>query len=342
MTDINPAGAAGTSGVEVLAGDDGSMDENMRMFYDHSFEDPDAIQDESGGDTPAEEGKAAEPAPAAAPAAIPDPASPAPAAPAPANAQPSAAEPAPGAAPLAPESAAPAVDPADLAAMMGLGQAPAAPAAAPAPAPSPASSPAPSGDEPFLPFQPNFRLPEKLAAALFDAEDRETRHEALITVLSNYGNAIVQTIEGRLKEHHVPRIHSEMASSMSQAQAAASVMQDFYGEYPELLPYREVVKKAATVIGQRNPTAGYSAELRESISALAQQALIKGGVLAAPIVAKSKRTAAAAPATPPAAAPSRSPKPGKVFEAGSARPGGFQQQSDSDSPAALVEQLSQF
>lgn len=325
-TEQNPAGgeAEAAQGIlDDLSGDQ-TFDQEFNAFLGHSFEDDDKV-DESSEEVPADgEGP---PTPPAAPPAEPKetPGT------VPASAEPSAANGTPPAQPAGEQ-----VDPADLAAVMGF----AAPTAQTPPAASPAGTPAPASaepaaPEPFAPFAPNFKLPQEIVAGIFEAEDTESRHQALVQLLSSFGNAVTQTIEQRILQHHAPAMQASFASAAEARTVAQTVNSHFYGTYEDLKPYVPAVKKAFEVIAAKNPSATYSPELAAQVANLARQALKAAGIqLAAP----------AAPATPtgkPAAPKKTGPKAAPVFEAGGARPGSFAP-SDGNSPEALLTELTQF
>jgi hypothetical protein len=323
--------------------DDNAFDAEFQAFLGHTFgEDTDSSSDDAAGS-----GEPQEQAPAQAPAApaTPDAGQQAP------NGDPTpgqqAAAPVPQDSGTPPAPAAPAatgdeIDPALLAAMLGLGdgqQAP-APAAAPAaPAPAPAASSTPQEDESFAPFEPTFRLKPEVVTALFESEDTETREKALVGLLSAFGNTITTVMEQRFREHHTPRLQESFTSVVEQRQVFNAVNQDFAQAYPELAPYGAAVKKAFQIVGAQNPSAPYTPEMRDKVGALARAAVKAGGIQL------PDRPGQAAPAPAPAAAtpaPARTAAKGATpFEAGAARPGGTGVNGDSG-PADLVAQLSEF
>jgi hypothetical protein len=309
---------------EAPASEPTAFDAEFEAFLGHTF----GGEEEEAPATSEPAAAAAAPAaeePAKAPAEEPktDPA------PAPANAETPAAEGAEGA-----EQPTPEVSQADLAAMLGLAEPqPAAAEPAAAPAAEPQSS-APAEDETFMPFQPNFRLPKETVAALFEAEDSDTRERALVGLLSAFGNSITQVIEQRFKEHYAPTVAARTLSEMQVRTAGQAVTQHFYGKHPDLAPYKPAVQQAFKVIHKNlGDKATYSEEIADRVANLARAALKASGInLTAP--------AAPAPTVPPKKAPP-SKAPGSAFEAGGARPDVGSLTAD-NGPADLVASLSEF
>lgn len=244
-----------------------------------------------------------------------------------------------------PVEAAPAVtgdeiDPALLAAALGLSDPPAAAPAATSTGTgeSEASTSTSPEAEVFAPFQPTFRLKPEVVRDLFEAEDTETREKALVGLLSAFGNTITQVVDQRMTEHHAPRIQESFASVHEARTVETAIKSDFNQAFPELAPYGAAVKKAFQVIAAQDPKAPYSPELRDKVGALARAAVKAGGI------ALPDRQAAA-PATvvtsPPAPA-KKEPLKATAFEAGAARPGGTGSTGGDSGPADLVNQLSEF
>jgi hypothetical protein len=335
MSDTNDAGAAG-SATDVAASEPSEFDKNFAEFLGHSFNDP-----------PEEEGEADsgdEPAPEPKPEPTPAPASPIPApVAAPASATPTAASdgaptetPASGEGAAAP--AAPAVDQADLAAMLGLASP--ATSAAPEPASSePTSSSASEAEGTFQPFKPDFRLPPAMTAALFEAEDTETRAQALVNLLSAFGNTMTQTIEQRIMEHHLPQFQARLVEGQSVERVRGAVLSYFHNEFPELQPYQEAVRKAMAVVARKDPTRPTSPELMTEIGELTHAALKASGIV---IERKAKVTT---PAAQPKKAVTKTPPsraPGSAFEAGGSRPDALTSAPEANTPASLLAELSEF
>lgn len=309
--------APGAAETPALSAEEQAFEDNFSAFLGHSFDGPDDEEDKQtlGGDTGGEESSSA-------PAAGDTPSSDAPA-----NADiPAATGEQTG------EQPDPEVDPADLAAMLGLTEVPAAPAdPAPAPAAAPNSQENPPEDEPFTPFQPTFKLRPEMAAALFESEVPAEREAALVGLLASFGNAICQVVDQRYREFHAPRTVALTQRQMSEQSATQAVFSHFYGVNKDLLPYKNVVVQAMKVYAAKNPGATYSEELATNVAKLARQALKASGINLAP--------AAAAPPAPARAAPSKAP--GSAFEAGAARPASPLGSTDSG-PADLVDQLSKW
>lgn len=336
MSERPDAGVDQGQGIE----DDSNFDKQFEAFLGHSFADPEpGMQSE---DPPVEDEPPASGEPASAPAS---PTTPAPAA-APASAvTPAASDGAPvetptsEAAPAQP--AEPAADPADLAAMMGLGPAPVGPAGEDRQAPTtdPTSSATPA-DETFAPFRPEFQLPPALVQGLFEAEDTETRARSLVQLLSAFGNTITQTLEQRIREHHYGAIQSQISEGFSQEQGRQAIEGYFYGKYPELQAYKPAVFKALRVIAAKDMNRPTSPELFDEAANLVHAALKQSGI----VVPRQDQTAAP-PVSKPAKPVKKTPvskAPGNGFEAGGSRPAGVSETEDSNSPASLVRELTEF
>jgi hypothetical protein len=224
------------------------------------------------------------------------------------------------------------VDPADLAAMLGLSE---VPAATPEPVkeePKPSAA-APAEDEPFMPFTPTFKLPKEMSAALFEAEDSETREAALVGLLSSFGNTITQVIEKRFQEHYAPALATRAISQVRESQAANAILQHFYGANQDLIPYKKAVDSAfALVAKKRGVNTPYTPELAAEVSKLTRAALRASGI-------QLQGQGAPAASPPPKKAPP-SKAPGSGFEAGASRPSGAS--SSNSGPADLVRDLSEF
>lgn len=322
MSETNDAGATTAS---ETGGTPSAFDDEFAAFLGHTFGDPNAEPEApvlGGPETSAPAAAAAEPAaPASTPLAV-----------APASAETPAAngEAAP------PQDPAPSgIDPADLAAMVGLAtpKAPATaePAAESAPAPASSSS---EEDAPWTPFTPTFKLPPETVSALFEAEDTETRAAALVGLLASFGNTLTQVVDERIAKHHAPRIQSSFDSSQNEQQTARAIFQDFYGKYTQLDAYRPAVQKAFQIVAQKTGMKeGYTPAIRDQVAALAIAALKQSGVVfeEAPATVPPKEVVKATP----------SKAPGSGFEAGSARPSG-QIETGDNGAADLVAELSQF
>lgn len=217
------------------------------------------------------------------------------------------------------------VDPADLAALMGLPT---------AQAPEPKTDAAPAAEEPYTPFNTDFSLPPEMTHALFEADDPAVRAKALVTLLASFGNTITSVMDDRIASHHGSRFASRIAEMQTEASQTARVHSHFYGEYPELLEHRPIVAKTFEVMAKRNPSLTYSPELAQQIAATAVAVLKNTGVTLE--LGKLKKAPAAPAAKKPAA------KAGKAFEAGGARPADFHEAPNPDSPQGLVDILSEF
>lgn len=206
---------------------------------------------------------------------------------------------------------------------------PAAPAQPVTSAPPAASQDA---DEIPMPFTAQLNLPDALVQTLFESEDPVQRKQALSALMAALGNAVVGYVETRVKEFHTPKLVQQFETAQSVKAQAAAVGQHFYGTYPELAQYKQVVERAGKIVLDGNPTAAYSEEIAAQIAGLARAALAQMG--------KSIGTAPA-PVTPAApqqqAAPSPAPTP---YVAGGVTPGGpLDQPADSNSPGAIFEQM---
>lgn len=237
-------------------------------------------------------------------------------------------------------NAAPAVDPADLAKMLGLGTTQVSTVTAVTGSDTVSAG---TSEVPFAPFDPKtWKIPAPLATAIFEGEDPESRNTALVTLLSHFGNAVLQQADARFKDYHAPAIYTGVGERMNTAQTQVAIQRDLYGEYPELQPHSEVVKKAFLVLAERDPSLKYTTENRDKAAALAVHVLRSSGVLAGTgaLLPVSKRNGGgAAPISPPAVV-TPPKKNGSVFEAGGARPGGGG--ISGETPESLVAQLTEF
>lgn len=345
MSEVQGAGAPQSQDQSATTEEASDFDKDFAAFLGHSFADPEP--EESSGDPPVENepqasGTPATPAASVAPAPQ---STPAPAA-APANAEtPAASHGTPAETPtseIAPaaQPAAAAIDPADLAAMIGLGAEPAGPAGEDRPAPTrsdPASS-APSADETFTPFKPEFQLPPALVSGLFEADDTETRARSLVQLLSAFGNTITQTMEQRMREHHYGAIQSQVNEGLSQLQGRQVIESYMWGKYPELQAYRPAVMKALRIVAAKDMNRPTTPELFDEVANLVHATLAQSGV-------KVERKTVPAPATSAPKTVKKTPvskAPGNGFEAGGSRPAGVTETEDENSPTNLVRQLSEF
>lgn len=333
---MSEADNAPTQSDDSGSADDTSFDAEFQAFLGHTFG-PDT---EDLPPTDSGEGNTDEPAPAGDAPVIPDAAAQAP------NAEPTAGSTPDAAVPPdsgQPATAAPAadgeVDQALLAVMLGVSEAPKA-GEQPAPKagePAPATSSTPTDDEDFAPFTPDFRLKPEVTSALFESEDTETREKALVGLLAAMANTITSVMDQRIRQHHAPRLQESFTSATEQRNVLQAVNQDFVTAYPELAPYGAAVKKAFQVVGQQDPQAPYSPEMRDKVGRLARAAVMASGIQLPARGAPAPAPAAAVTPTPAKAAP----KGGTPFEAGAARPGGTGVSVDSG-PGALLDELSEF
>lgn len=215
------------------------------------------------------------------------------------------------------------IDPATLLAMAG-----AAPAPAPTPEPKPEGG-APAAPEEFRPFANPIALPQPTLAALFEAEDTETRAAAIGGVLQAMGNTIVQIVEARLKDTHLPGVRAAAVEDFHRQASARQVQTEFYFDFPYLEKdeYKQVVAKAFEITAKNNPELTF-AQAKTKVGNLAR-AFIKQttGVDPAPT-----NQAPPAPSAPPA------PKP-PGFVASGARPAGTGDAPDPSSPGAVLDEL---
>ena len=296
------------------------FESNFNRFMEHSFvEQADPVE----GQEPTPETPKA-----------PTPETPTPPEAAPANGAP----PAP-ATPAAPASgeALPEVSPEALAAMLMGSQpeapkAPAAPAAAPTPPAASAAAASPEEASPWTPFPQVLNVPDQLAQGLFESEDPNTRKQALGVLMAAVANAVAQQVEARQKSHWAGEVETRINSASQQRTAREKAQSDFYGEHPDLnnpalLP---VVTRAMQVVTQMNPQAQWTPETRKQIGDLARETARRIGLIGA-----------AAPVTAAPAAAAATPKPGvkPPFVAGGARPSGYGDAPNPNSPAGLVDDL---
>jgi hypothetical protein len=290
-----------------------SFDTQMDAWLNHDFgvaDEAAAEEAAAGGDGPAAvEGAVVEPkAPAA-----PEPKEPA-ATPEPKAAPTAGNEPAPAATPEA-------VDPALMAAMVGLTE-PTKPAAAPT-VPAPAAV---DDNADYTPLPPVLKLDDNLINTIFQSEDPNQQKAALGTLLSNYGNALMALADRRMRDHYAPKVVEQVQSAQTQRAAVDAMNADFYGTFPDLNNQRAVVAKAFNVVAQQHPELKYGPEARDKVGNLARAALRQMGVVA---------PAAAAAATPPVKA---KPKASVGYVAGGARPAGAGE-VDHNSASAVFDQI---
>lgn len=249
-----------------------------------------------------------------------------------------------GVAPVAGGGQQPEVDPNLLAAMMLGGQAaPAAPQAQPPvqtqPAPVQQTQPQPQGQpqgqpegqQPasWTPFNAGFQLPPEFQEALFNGEPQQ-QAQALTALMTSLGNTITSMVEQRFTSHYAPQMQQQIVERQSYEQQARSVAADFYGANADLAPYKQVVLRAGEVYAQANPGMQYDEKARNAIAALARRSLQQMGV------------ALAAPQAQPltmAAPQAQAPQP---FIADGARPEVYGGAEDPNSPAGLLDAMTQF
>lgn len=216
---------------------------------------------------------------------------------------------------------------------------PAAPAPAqPAAAAAPTPAAQPESSEIPMPFTAQMNLPDTLVATIFESEDPVQRKAALSSLMAALGNAVVGYTETRFNEVLAPRMAQQMqAAQVAQAQAAA-VGQHFYGKYPELAQYKQVVERAGKIVMGQNPNAAYSEELAEQIASLARGALAQMGK---PVASTAPAAAPAAQPAAPAAPQPTAPRPvATPYMAGGATPGGpLDAPADSNSPGAVFDEM---
>jgi hypothetical protein len=257
----------------------------------------------------------------------------------------------------------PVIDPADLAAILGLGDGPLAQPGGQQTTQQTQGGQTDQGqqgqqgagqqgtqdkDEPFLPFNNQFRLQPETLQALFESDDVETRHQALVGLLAGFGNAVVQIMDQRIQEHHAPRVQAATVSSFTERQQAQAVNADFYGKYSELEPYSKVVVRAFEVVSAKHKGKPYTPELRDEVATLAKTALKQMGVqLPNPTQSAAPAGASGQGQQPTGQQRQSAPQrrnPGRTFEAGGARPGGLSDTgvNNGNTPADLVAQLTEF
>lgn len=205
--------------------------------------------------------------------------------------------------------------------------APAAPAAPTSTAPAPAAA---DDDTPPMPFTTQMQLPPQLVSAIFESEDPVQRTQALTGLMASLGNAVVAVVESRIKEHHAPRMAQQFEVAQQARQTAAAVGTHFYGAYPELADYKQIVTKAGQVYLGANPDATYDEKTAAGIAALARQALQQMGKTLTP----------AAAASAPASAPAPARQPATPYVAGNASPGGnLEVPLDPNDPKGVLDQM---
>lgn len=226
------------------------------------------------------------------------------------------------------------IDPAALLAMATGGQ------QAPAQQQQPQGQPAavegapkePAAPEEFRPFVNAIQLPQPMMAALFEAEDTETRAAALGGLLQSMGNVIAQVVEQRMKEVHAPAIQAAAVSGFQRQSDAQRVQAEFYGDFPDLntADYKPIVAKAFEVIAAREPNLTFQ-EAKAKVGNLARQFIKQTtGVDLTP------QQQAPANQAPPA--PAQRPKP-PGFVANGARPAGTGNPPDPNSPEGVLDEL---
>jgi len=246
MTDATSPAAA-----PVLSQEEQDLNANMDAFFEHRLDD-DLFVSESDPTPAAVE---PEPAPAADPTPI---------------------QPTTNAEPAAVENAGDGEEPIDagLLASLVLGTSPAptpTPTAVEAPAPAPVESPAGDDDKPYMPLQAKRgMIPPQVLDTIFNSEDPGQREDALIGVLTSWGNAILAMADNRVKEFHAPRMVQAQAQTVEAQRHAVETQQDFYGAFPDLQEVPQLVARVAQVIAQQNPQAKYGPEMRDKIGKTAR------------------------------------------------------------------------
>lgn len=226
------------------------------------------------------------------------------------------------------------VDPADIIEMLGFGKGTtAAPPSGDVTKAAPVSTPAAPNDEPFVPFNTDWKLPAAMTAALFEAEDSETRGKALVGLISGAMNTLAQVVDQRIKEFHAPRIVEGWNGQQQAARTQAEFVEDFYSEnggYPDLRPYGQIVRRAIEVTVGKNPTATWAGS-KADVAKLARAVVQQMTGQPAPVATK------AAPAPlPPAKAQDQ------AFIADGARPAGAGNPTDPNSPESLLHDMANF
>ena len=308
----------------VQSAEDAAFEQNLREFLGHDFSEPESAAQPQPA--PVAQPSSETPVAPAAPAGVAPPVDPAgaPVSPSPVQANGGLTPPAN----AGHEGTSPQVDPNLLMAMMGQAQPTApTPAAQPETPQAPAAQPTPP--TPWEPFSPDFQLPPQLTEVLFRSEDPQQQGQALVSLLSSFGNAIAQTVEHRITTHHAPQLQSAFVQEATARQQSAAVHADFYGAHEDLKPYTAIVKRAGEVFFAQNPNATYSPEVRDKIATLARAAAAQFGY----------KVGQPAPAAPTAVAPGTQ-APNLGYVAGAARPASLGMPEDTDSPGSIVDQLS--
>lgn len=221
------------------------------------------------------------------------------------------------------------IDPAALLAMATGVQ----PQAKPEAQAQPAATPEPeTRPEEFRPFSAPVQLPPQTLAALFEAEDTETRAAAIGGVLQAMGNAIVQVMEARLQQTHIPAIQQAAIDKFKLHTEITEAQKDFYGtfKYLDKAEYRPIVGKAFEIIAAKYPDLDFHA------------AKVKVGNLAREFIKKTIGVDPAPnedPPAPRAAAPAPAASKPPSFAVGGSRPAGTGEPADPNSPEAVLADM---
>lgn len=199
--------------------------------------------------------------------------------------------------------------------MMGFEQqqnAPQAQPAAQAPQPQaqPAQQPEPAQAQEWTPFAEAIAIPDELADAMFNSQDPNRQRQALGVLLAAQANTVAKKMLNHIQQTLAPAFQSELFETMSRASTAASIYQDFYGKYPELVQAGPIVERAANVV--LGADGAWTPETRDRIAELTKAAIAR----------MSGQPVAQAPAAQPAPAAEAAP-----FVTGSSRPAPAQPQA---------------
>lgn len=141
------------------------------------------------------------------------------------------------------------------------------------------------GQVPGQPQQPqvpayDFTLPDSLVEAT-GAEDLPTRKAALATLVKGISQQIHQTVMRDVGQQVPQMVQPLIQSQVDTASANQSVFNEFYGTYPDLSGYRNVVTQAANEVMAMYPQSPWTPQLRDTI-AQRTYAIIQQGQQVAP------------------------------------------------------------
>lgn len=125
------------------------------------------------------------------------------------------------------------------------------------------------GPQPSEPTPFNLQVPPQFMAGLF-GEDDSTRAMALNGLLNGVAETVARQLRAESQEQAAmlrQEMQGTMQTSISQNAQIQEIQRDMYGTYPELAPYKELVRATAQTVGRENPALqDWSPDLRDLIA----------------------------------------------------------------------------